>query len=51
MEVVDLSDIQPEKAVFKRTIVKCLDAEKYGIRVADYFLSKARLNKGSPFKS
>lgn len=40
-EVVDLSDIDTEKAKFRRTIVKCLDADKYGIRPADYFLAKA----------
>ncbi len=40
-EVVDLSDIDPETTTFKRTIVKCLDPEKYGIRPADYFLARA----------
>jgi HD-GYP domain-containing protein (c-di-GMP phosphodiesterase class II) len=40
-EVIDLSDIDPEKAKFRRTIVKCLDPDKYGIRPADYFLAKA----------
>jgi HD-GYP domain-containing protein (c-di-GMP phosphodiesterase class II) len=39
--VVDLSEIEPATARFRRSIVKSLDAEKYGIRVADYFLAKA----------
>lgn len=40
-EVVDLSEINPATVKFHRTIVKCLDAEKYGIQPADYFLAKA----------
>lgn len=40
-EAVDLSDLDPETVKFRRTIVKCLDADKYGIRTADYFLAKA----------
>lgn len=40
-EVVDLTDIDAETGKFKRTIVKCLDPEEYGIRVADYFLARA----------
>lgn len=40
-EVVDLTDIDPGTATFKRTVVKPLDAEKYGISVADYFLARA----------
>jgi putative nucleotidyltransferase with HDIG domain len=40
-EVVDLAEIDPAKAAFKRTIIKPLDAEKYGVRVAEYFLAKA----------
>ncbi len=40
-EVVDLSDIDRETTKFKRTVVKCLDPEKYGIRPADYFLARA----------
>jgi len=40
-ELVDLAEIDPVAAKFKRSIVKTLDAEKYGIRVADYFLAKA----------
>lgn len=40
-EVVDLSDVDPETVRFRRTIAKCLDAEKYGIQSSDYFLAKA----------
>jgi len=40
-EVIDLAEIEPVTAKFKRSIVKSLDADKYGIRVADYFLAKA----------
>jgi HD-GYP domain-containing protein (c-di-GMP phosphodiesterase class II) len=40
-EVVDLSDVDTATVKFRRTIVKCLDADKYGIRPADYFLAKA----------
>jgi len=40
-DVVDLADIDAETGKFKRTIIKCLDPEKYGIRVADYFLARA----------
>ena len=40
-EVVDLAEIDPVTAKFRRSIVKSLDAERYGIRVADYFLAKA----------
>ncbi|MCX6566202.1 MAG: HD domain-containing protein [Candidatus Aminicenantes bacterium] len=39
-EVVDLMDIDPQTHRFARTIVKTLDPEKYGIRVADYFLAQ-----------
>ena len=40
-EVVDLAEIDPVTAKFRRSIIKSLDADKYGIRVADYFLAKA----------
>jgi HD-GYP domain-containing protein (c-di-GMP phosphodiesterase class II) len=40
-EVVDLAEIDPVTTNFKRSIVKSLDADKYGINVADYFLAKA----------
>ncbi len=40
-EIVDLAEIDPVTAKFRRTIVKSLDADKYGISVADYFLAKA----------
>ncbi|HOF83108.1 MAG: HD-GYP domain-containing protein [Acidobacteria bacterium] len=51
-EVVDLMDVNPRTRRFARTIVKTLDPEKYGIRVADYFLSQvseeAAFNRGRP---
>jgi HD-GYP domain-containing protein (c-di-GMP phosphodiesterase class II) len=37
---VDLSESKPETRAFVRTIVKTLDPEKYGVRVADYFLAR-----------
>ncbi|MDH7511389.1 MAG: HD domain-containing protein [Clostridiales bacterium] len=40
-EVVDLSDIEVETGKFRRTIVRCLNPDKCGIRVADYFLARA----------
>ncbi|MFZ2055302.1 MAG: HD-GYP domain-containing protein [Candidatus Aminicenantales bacterium] len=40
-EIVDLSEVDPETRKFVRTIVKVLDPDKYGIRVADYFLARA----------
>jgi putative nucleotidyltransferase with HDIG domain len=40
-EVVDLSEADPGTGAFVRTIVKTLDPEKYGVRVADYFLARA----------
>jgi putative nucleotidyltransferase with HDIG domain len=40
-ETVDLGEANPETGAFVRTIVKTLDAEKYGVRVADYFLARA----------
>ena len=43
-EVVDLMDVNPRTRRFARTIVKTLDPEKYGIRVADYFLSQVAQN-------
>jgi len=38
---VDLTDVNPVTCRFKRTIIHTLDPEKYGIRIADYFLSQA----------
>jgi len=38
--VADLMEVDPRTNRFARTIVKTIDPEKYGIRVADYFLSK-----------
>jgi HD-GYP domain-containing protein (c-di-GMP phosphodiesterase class II) len=40
-DIIDLTEIDPETAKFSRSIVKSLDADKYGINVADYFLAKA----------
>jgi hypothetical protein len=40
-ETVDLTEVDPVTKTFKRTIVKVLDPDKYGIRVADYFLARA----------
>jgi hypothetical protein len=40
-ELIDLAEIDPITAKFRRSIVKSLDADKYGINVADYFLAKA----------
>ena len=40
-QVADLSEQDPEKKAYLRTIVKALDPEKYNIRVADYFLARA----------
>jgi hypothetical protein len=40
-EVVDLAEIDPVTAKFRRSIVKSLDPDRYGINVADYFLAKA----------
>jgi len=39
-EVIDLTEIAPETKKFRRTIAKSLDADKYGIQPADYFLAK-----------
>jgi len=39
-EVADLMEVDPQTHQFARTIVKTLDPEKYGIRVADYFLAQ-----------
>jgi hypothetical protein len=37
-ELVDLSEIDPETGMPYRTIIKTLDPERYGIRVADYLI-------------
>ena len=39
-EVIDLMDRAPDETRFLRSIVKTLDPESYGIRVADYFLAR-----------
>jgi HD-GYP domain-containing protein (c-di-GMP phosphodiesterase class II) len=36
--VVDLSEIDPDTGENKRSIIKTVDADKYGIRVSDYFV-------------
>ncbi len=40
--VVDLTDLDPRTRRFRRTIIKALDPDRYGISVADYFLPQAR---------
>ena len=40
-ELIDLTEIAPETKKFRRTITKSLEADKYGIQPADYFLAKA----------
>jgi HD-GYP domain-containing protein (c-di-GMP phosphodiesterase class II) len=40
-EIVDLTDTEPVKKQYKRTIVKSLNPEKYGIKPSDYFLAQA----------
>lgn len=36
--VADLSEVDPETGKPRRTIIKTTDAERYGLRVSDYFL-------------
>lgn len=38
-EIIDLTELDPGKGNYKRTIVKSLDPNKYSIRVSDYFLT------------
>jgi HD-GYP domain-containing protein (c-di-GMP phosphodiesterase class II) len=38
-EIIDLTEMDPEKGNYKRTIVKSLDPNKYSIKVSDYFLT------------
>jgi HD-GYP domain-containing protein (c-di-GMP phosphodiesterase class II) len=40
-ELIDLTEIAPETRKFRWTITKSLEADKYGIQPADYFLAKA----------
>ena len=40
-ELVDLTEIAPESKKFRRSIVRSLEADKYGVHPADYFLTKA----------
>jgi HD-GYP domain-containing protein (c-di-GMP phosphodiesterase class II) len=35
---VDLSDVDPVNGVSRRTIIKTTDPDRYGIRIADYFV-------------
>ena len=35
---VDLSDVDPVNSVARRTIIKTTDPDKYGIRIAEYFV-------------
>lgn len=35
---VDLSDVDPVNSVARRTIIKTTDPDRYGIRIADYFV-------------
>ncbi|MBM3311694.1 MAG: HD domain-containing protein, partial [Candidatus Aminicenantes bacterium] len=37
---VDLTDVDPTTRTYKRTIVKVLDPEKYGVTVSEYFLAR-----------
>ncbi len=39
-EIIDLTEMDPKKRNYKRTIVKSLDPNEYSIRVSDYFLSQ-----------
>jgi len=41
-EIVDLTEMDPETAEYKRTIAKSLDPHKYNIRISDYFLAQAQ---------
>ncbi len=40
-EIVDLTETDPETKQYKRTIIKSLNHEKYGVRPPDYFLAQA----------
>ena len=37
---VDLTDVDPATRTYRRSIVKVLDPEKYGVTVSDYFLAR-----------
>ena len=45
-DVVDLTEVDPETGRPRRTIVRPLNAHKYGINVEDYFLDKAQSGQG-----
>ncbi|HAR36133.1 MAG TPA: hypothetical protein DCR87_04370 [Acidobacteria bacterium] len=40
-EVVDLTEVDPQTKKFRRTIVKEINPEDYGLEVPDYFLAQA----------
>ena len=40
-EIIDLTEIDPENKKYKRTIVKEINPDDYGLNVADYFLAQA----------
>jgi len=40
-ELVDLTEIDVESRKYKRTIVKEINPDDYGLNVADYFLAQA----------
>ncbi|MGC8746871.1 MAG: HD-GYP domain-containing protein [Candidatus Saccharicenans sp.] len=39
-EVVDLTEVDPEAKKYRRTIVKEINGEEYGLNAADYFLAR-----------
>ena len=39
-EIIDLTEMDPAKGEYKRSIVKSLDPHQYNIQVADYFLAQ-----------
>ncbi|MDH5705130.1 MAG: HD domain-containing protein [Candidatus Aminicenantes bacterium] len=39
-EIIDLTEMNPTKGEYKRSIVKSLDPRQYNIQVADYFLAQ-----------
>ena len=41
-DVVDLTEIDPGKNQYKRTIIKSLEPHKYDVQVSDYFLVQAQ---------
>ncbi len=39
-EIVDMTERDPETEEYKRSIIKSLEPEKYGIKPSDYFLAQ-----------